>query len=228
MKTSSRLGVLTIGQSPRGDVLPEFLPLLSPDTQIVQRGALDGLSKAEIEALRPEEGDYTLVTRLLDGSEVRLAERLILARMRRCVKKLEEGGAQLIALFCTGEFPDLGASVPILRPDRILGKIISALLPEDGKLCVIAPVSEQIPAMIRKWSRDGRSVHAEAVSPYSATEGELELAAQRAAKSPCDLVVLDCIGYTGKARSIFRESLHKPVLLPRTVLGRIAAEMLEG
>ena len=38
------LGVATIGQSPRSDVLPQMLPYLPRDLDIRQAGALDGLS----------------------------------------------------------------------------------------------------------------------------------------------------------------------------------------
>jgi protein AroM len=222
---AAKLGVLTIGQSPRVDVLPEFLPMLGPGVEIAQRGALDGLSRAEIESLAPSERDYALVTRLRDGSEVKLAERLIMERMRRCARELEDEGAEIIALFCTGEFPDLGTGIPVLRPDLIMARLVAALIP-GGRLCAIVPLPEQIPAMTDKWSRSGCSVVAESVSPYLATDREVELAADRVAKLNCDLAVLDCIGYSERARSIFRDRLNRPVILPRTLLGRIAAEML--
>ena len=39
-----RIGAITIGQSPRVDVVPEMQQILGPDVEIVQAGVLDGLS----------------------------------------------------------------------------------------------------------------------------------------------------------------------------------------
>ena len=220
-----KIGALTIGQSPRVDVLPEFLAAIGGRVEVVQRGALDGLSAAEVAELAPAQDDYVLVTRMRDGSEVRLSESRILERLRLSVRYLEEAGVEVIALFCTGEFPDLGTNVPLLRPNLIMERLVPALIP-GGELCAVVPSPDQIPAMTEKWSRAGCSTRAESVSPYTSTADDLRRCASRAASLDCDLVVLDCIGYSGEARAIFRERLNKPVLLPRTLLGRVVGELL--
>jgi protein AroM len=43
-----------------------------------------------------------------------------------------------------------------------------------------------------------------------------------------DLIVLDCLGFNKKTKSIFREVTGKPVLLPRTLVARIAREIIEA
>ena len=73
-----RIGAITIGQSPRVDVVPEMQQILGPDVEIVQAGVLDGLSPEEIAALAPAgngdseirrlRGSPVLVSRLRDGS----------------------------------------------------------------------------------------------------------------------------------------------------------------
>jgi hypothetical protein len=72
------VGAITIGQSPRTDMVPELLEVLGPGVELLEGGALDGMSGAEIAAIAPRDGDQVLVTRLRDGSSVRLAERHIL------------------------------------------------------------------------------------------------------------------------------------------------------
>ena len=42
-----RIGAVTIGQSPRSDVMVDIKPILGPDIEIVEAGALDGLGKEE-------------------------------------------------------------------------------------------------------------------------------------------------------------------------------------
>jgi hypothetical protein len=224
-RRTPKIGGLTIGQSPRVDVLPDFLGAIDADVEVIQCGALDNLTTEEIRKLAPGGDDDILVTRLRDGVEVTLSERLILDRMKGCVRELEKRDVELIVLFCTGEFPDLEANVPLLRPNVLLERIVSSLAPR-GRLCAVVPSRDQIPAAAKKWSRSGWSTCVESVSPYVGTADELRSCAERVARLGCDLVVLDCIGYSGEVRALFRKIVDKPVILPRSLLGSIAREML--
>ena len=103
----SLLGLVTIGQSPRDDVLPQMLPFLPEAVGIRQAGALDGLSREQLANLRPGPGDYVLHTRLRDGSAVTVSRERIVSLLQRCIGELEDGGANPILLLCTGEFPSL-------------------------------------------------------------------------------------------------------------------------
>ena len=51
--SKARIGMVTVGQAPRTDVVPDMATLL-PDVEIVQAGALDGLDRAAIATLAPE------------------------------------------------------------------------------------------------------------------------------------------------------------------------------
>ena len=222
-----KIGAITIGQSPRTDIIPEFRRALGVDAEVVERGALDRLTAAEVDAIAPGRDDYVLVTRMRDGREVRIAERHILGRLQECVSELEAEGVELIALFCTGEFPELVSKGLLLRPDRLLASVVSALLPA-GVLAVVLPAAEQIPILEKKWAHGGVKVLSDAVSPYTSTVAEIERTARWVAERRPDLVVLDCMGFTEEVRRIFREVTGKPVVLPRNVLGRIAGALLEG
>ena len=118
----TKIGAITVGQSPRVDVIPEMEPILGDSFEILQMGGLDGLSKEEIAAFKPRENDHILVSRLTDGSSVTFGESHILPRLQDCIHKLEENGASLILFLCTGEFPENFAfqSPPDLpQPDPI-------------------------------------------------------------------------------------------------------------
>lgn len=91
-----KLGLITIGQSPRTDVTPDLDPIFGPDIQLCQAGALDGLTAQEIAAFAPEEGDYVLISRLRDGSSAVFAEKHILPRLQQCIYDLEAKGVELI------------------------------------------------------------------------------------------------------------------------------------
>ena len=62
-----RVGIVTIGQAPREDVVPDMAELMGPGAEILEGGALDGLTREEIERLAPEGDHEVLVTRLTDG-----------------------------------------------------------------------------------------------------------------------------------------------------------------
>ena len=100
-----KLGLITIGQSPRTDVTPDLAPIFGPDIQLCQAGALDGMTAQEIAAFAPEEGDYVLISRLRDGSSAVFAEKHILPRLQQCIYDLEAKGVELIMFLCTGSFP---------------------------------------------------------------------------------------------------------------------------
>ena len=53
-----KIGTVTIGQAPRIDVIPGIVPILGSDVEIVESGALDGLSLSEIRQFSPQQGDY--------------------------------------------------------------------------------------------------------------------------------------------------------------------------
>ena len=63
-----------------------------------------------------------------------------------------------------------------------------------------------------------------AASPYEGLEG-IRQAARQMAQTDCDLILLDCIGYTIEMKQIFAQATGKNVLLSRTLLARVAAEL---
>ena len=55
--TMKKIGAITVGQSPRVDLIPEIQPILGDSVEIIQAGALDGLSKGEIAKFVPRPGE---------------------------------------------------------------------------------------------------------------------------------------------------------------------------
>ncbi len=220
-----KIGALTIGQSPRTDVTPEFLEAFGADVELVQKGALDAYTLEDIRKLEIKNGDYMLVTRMRDGTEVKITERFIHERMHECVRELEDEGVEVIVIFCTGEFPDIESKCLILKPDNLLAQFVPAVLPKGKKLGAVLPSPAQIPVLGDKWRRLGFETAMVGASPYTGTDAEFEAAAKELKERGVDLIVLDCIGFTGRMKRIFKEATGIPVILPRTLLGRVAAEL---
>jgi protein AroM len=222
-----KIGAITVGQSPRIDVTPEFEASLGISAELVQAGALDGFSLEEVRQFAPQKGDYRLVTRMRDGTEVHIAERHIHRFMQDSILRLEAAAVDMIVLFCTGEFPRLDSRRLIIKPDVLMEHLIPGILPR-GRLGALLPSPEQAASMKNKWRKTGLETVFDAASPYTGTEADFRAAARRLAAGGADLIVLDCIGFTGAMKRIIREESGKPVILPRTLLGRVCGELLGG
>lgn len=219
-----KIGAITVGQSPRTDLMPDMEEILNDNIEVIQMGGLDGLTREEIETLTPGPDDHVLVSRLKDGSSVTFGESHVLPRMQKCIDQLEKENVSLILFLCTGEFPtNFRSKVPIIFPNSIMTTVVPALMP-GCRLAVFTPSADQIPQVTRKWAAAG-SVTVYPISPYHGLQPVLETACA-IHPDEIDMVVLDCIGYTVEMKEKIYEMLKKPVILPRTVVARMINEMV--
>ncbi|HOL11375.1 MAG TPA: AroM family protein [Bacillota bacterium] len=218
------LGALTIGQSPRSDLIPEMLPLLGPDVEVIEAGALDGMSLEEVQGLYPGHQDYVLVTRMRDGTSVKIGQSHVFPRMQEKIKELEKQGADVIVLVCTGEFPPLESEKLLVKPDKVLFNVVKAVA-EGLKLGVFIPDRDQIEHATRRWSRVSQHLQVEPASPYGSLD-DIIVSAKNLRKADVQLAVLDCIGYTNWAKEKAKEILGVPVILARSIVARVLAELL--
>lgn len=220
---ASKIGAITVGQSPRNDVTGEIENLLD-GVELIQRGALDGLTTSEIAALAPQAGDYVLVTRLADGTSVRIAKKYILERMQYHIDDLMAQGIDGILLLCTGDFPAFTCPKPVLYPQKLLQYFVAATC-ADQVVGVLIPDSSQIPQSTARWMQNGvKQVRVEPATPYGNPE-EVILAAQRLHQQGAAVIIMDCIGYTEKMKEEIKKQTGLPVVLPRSVAARSAAEL---
>jgi protein AroM len=219
-----RIGLVTIGQTPRTDLVPEIKMILGKDIEIVEKGALDGLTLKEVEALYPKKDDEVLVTRMADGTEVKVSEKEIFPRLKNQIKKLEDEGIRTILLACTGEFPHFDSSSFIVRPQKVLHHVVSSLA-EGLTLGVIIPDELQVASSKERWSKVAAKVVVEPASPYKQME-DVERAAKLLAESHVDIVVMDCMGYTLQMKDLVLKYVKKPVILARSMVAKIASELV--
>src|SRR5262245_44295451 len=103
----TRIGLITVGPSPRSDVVPDMAAILGADVDIAEAGALDGLDREEIALLAPQGDDEIIVTRMIDGSPVFVGKTPMIPRVEAQIAALEDRGVALNVLLCTGAFPRL-------------------------------------------------------------------------------------------------------------------------
>ncbi len=222
------IGFATIAEAPRDDVIPTMRELLPPDVRIIERGNLNGLNQPEIEALAPEPGEVGIVTRLKSGGETLLSHKKIFPRMQRLVNELvEDDGADLIVILCGADWSAIQSPKLVVNPGKVFPSIISALA-NGRNLGIIKPSSGQVNQEKEKYRALGIDATVTAASPYAGEE-RLELARQAAEEireAGCDLVWMTCIGMDEAMREVVSAVTGKPIILARSILGRIVTELV--
>ena len=224
-KKGAKLGIVTIGQAPRDDIAALFAAQAPAGTEVVLRGALDGLSDAEVDALKPESGADTLYTRLRGGRDVKISKKAVVARSPAVLAKLRADGCDVLVYACTGEFPPMPGDENVLFPSRVLNGLAAGLLPR-GRLGLLIPLAEQGEKLASKWARPGLEVVAEALAPSAGPDEAAAAAVRLAARKP-DLVAMDCMSYTPATKDWVKGPLGVPALLAITATGRVLREMME-
>jgi protein AroM len=218
-----KVAAITIGQTPRDDVAGELEKVLGPKLRVVQAGALDGLSRAEIDALSPAADHDALVTRLRDGSDVIVGKSRIVPRLQRCLDRVA-GETEAATILCAGVFPPFQSPHPVVMPERCMSAMVDAVF--DGRrLGVIVPIAEQVESYRARWSRVDPRVAVVVASPYD-DPARLVDAAEALRRAEASLVVMECMGFTSGMKQIVRDVAGVPALLPATVLAPVLAELV--
>jgi len=206
-----RMGVVVIGQSPRPSVVNEIAAVLSPGLEIDLRGALDGMTRAEIDAIPPSDGHDALFTLLPNGDSVTISKKAVEARAAIQIEKFAREGVRVTMLACTGKFSNLAPDGLVILPSAVLHNMVEAVFPK-GRLGVLSPLPEQTALIARKWERPNVVVVGVTMRPGSDAEAVDEAARKMSALSP-DLVVMDCMSYTRANKKRVRLTYGGPIIL---------------
>jgi len=213
-----KIGALTIGQSPRPDLVSPLIHCLPDGYQVLQAGALDGLAVKSLPATTT--GTYPLQTRLHDGTLVMVEETYLVPKLQQALNFLEEQGVLATLLLCAGTFAELRGTRPLFKPFT-LG---SGILRTRGlhAIGLIAPIKEQeIPIRLR-WQSAG----------FQPTVWTAELTQQdkqfvHQLQRQIDSNKLECIvlDYVGHSVRVVRQ-LQETTVIPVIDLGQLAIATL--
>lgn len=220
MPRRKTVAFVTIGQSPRDDLLPEMLARIGPGVDPLEAGALDDLDRDAIARLAPRDGDTALVSRLRDGSEVTIGRAWTQRRLAELMHDLDGRGLDLIVLLCTGHFDGVHARTLTVEAQRVVDHTVEAI-GEDGRTVgVMVPLARQMDEFHRR-RRSGSALVMAHASPYS--DGRFDDAARDLAKT--DVIVMHCMGYSESMRQRVAEVSGRPVLLARRLVANAVAEL---
>lgn len=229
------LGLLTIGQSPRPDMTGPYSGL---GACILEAGALDGLSAAEVARdVAPTSEDVVAdrtvyVTRLRDGGEVKVLKGHVTEGLQQ---RIDEMGPRcdLIVVLCTGTFDGLRSPVPLLFPDEVLSDRVREL-GATRRLHAVMPAPEQTEFFESKWSPEVEHLSLDSASPYQPFDAGAVAAKALSSDKVPQAVVLDCMGFNVGHKEALESALAAaghpeiPVILSQEVVRRAVASTLHS
>jgi protein AroM len=218
-----KVGFLTIGQSPREDIMAEMKPLLMPSIEAVEYGLLDDLNPGEIYALVPHEREAHLVSLLRDGTHALLSEQRISGLLHKAIDHMiRDLNVEAAGILCTHEFQKRKFPCPVIFPAEQMKSHLDKIS-DVHKLGVVVPLESQIAMTEQKWGH--KKTYVVSKSPY-VEDKTWEDAAEILIDEKVDAVVLDCIGYTRQDHRELAGLLSLPVILPRTILASAINRLL--
>jgi protein AroM len=219
-----KIGIVTIGQSPRPDVVGEITRVLGSSHEVVEAGALDGLTLEELSGMRPARGNDILVTRTRDGTEVKVTHDLVCPLIQERITELDDRGVGIILLLCTGKFPKFEAKSLIVTPSEIVRGCTAAAI-REGRLGMIYPSIQQVGGKPAERQDGNLITYLDAASPYEPME-EIEKLGDRLAKRDLDLIVLNCMGFSHEHKRVVKEKTGKTVIQSSSLVGRVLKELV--
>lgn len=216
---------VTIGQTPRSDLVPEMRAELAAvlprgALEITEFGALDGLAGAELDAMRARGDEPRFVTRLADGQGILVSSARIEAALNALIARID-GRYDLIVLLCTGTQVARPERSLIVEAQALVDAMAAALVPGARRPGVLVPDERQIAdfAAAHGLPKDAVLV---ACSPYG--DGDFTAAGRRLAG--CDLIVMHCMGYTAAVARTLREASGARILLARRIVAGGIAQIV--
>lgn len=217
----TRLTLITIGQTPRSDLVPELLTWLPAQAPVLEVGALDGLDADAIAALTPGASEARLVTRLADGAQAVVRKDWMQARLQALLDGLAVDRGDVVVLLCTGEFPGLHGPGIFLDAQHLVDHGVAALCGGLRRIGLLLPLAEQADEFHYR-AAPGQELRVSHASPYAGDRFD----AAAAELADCDIVVMHCMGYTEAQRRRVAEASGLPVLLARRLVAGAVAQLL--
>lgn len=222
-----KIGTLTIGQAPRSDITPILDAALPAHVNCMHAGVLDGLDDAEIAArFTPQPGDALLTSRLLDGRAVVMGKPAVGEALQQKIDWLEAQGCEIIAILCTGEFHGLSSQKAwLIEPDQILPPTLNALVGKR-RAGILVPLESQVASELEKWRGATQTPVFAVASPYTASEEDIAEAARSLEAQGAEVILTDCMGYTGWHQEICARHVAPPVVLSNKLLADLLRNLL--
>ena len=220
----SKIGLITIGQSPRYDIIGEMSILLRGNLEIIQRGALDYRSESEIKNLQPDADDFPMVTKLCDGSSIVVGKKKVTPLIQEPVDNLGAEGVDVSIILCTEPISGIKSRGILISPWAVVINTVKAIM-DAGTIGVMIPLDEQQERAIGKWNSTSFNVVTAMIPPYH-IDFPCEEIVSEFKEADVKLIVLDCIGYSMTLKDRLQNLTELPVILPRSLVAAVISELV--
>jgi DNA-binding NarL/FixJ family response regulator len=218
-----RVAFVSVGQSPRTDVVPEVLSQLGLSVSATEFGVLDGLSDREIANLAPSPPEQSLITRLADGRSVVVSKARVGERLAGILARFAPGDFDLVVILSTGLFREFESRCPMVNAQRAFEAGILALAAHGDAIGIVQPLAQQV-----------QEVHIPALGSYRvlfshATPGDRDgLARALVDLADSEIIVLNSVGFSEADRAMVARASGKPVVLARRLVAGAMRLLLDG
>ena len=217
-----RVAFVTLGQSPRPDLVPDILSRMDVPVEPTEIGLLDDLDTRELAKARPGPDEPAFLSRLRDGRQVELSVGWTRERCRRVYDRIGSTRPDLVVMMsasCGTGFRHCSAT---LESDRVVVQAIEAFSRADLGLGVIVP----LPGLLNDLQPIGGPWKKARVQ--AARHGDRN-ALRRAARelAECDIVVLHSLGYSDADREAVAGVIEAPVILNRHLVANAIRDALD-
>lgn len=208
-----RVMFVSVGQTPRADLIEEMLANLDIPIEALEMGALDGLSAREIDALRIRPGETSIITKLANNREIVISKNRIGERMAKLVAAFRPNEFDLVVILSTGLFRDFESTCPTVNAQRALESAVISLAAQGSSVGLIQPLEQQI-----------NELDIPALQPYRITasyalDGDRQsLARALFDLADCEIIVLNSVSFSEADREMAAKVTGKPVVLARRII----------
>lgn len=217
-----RVLFLTVGRTPRIDLLPEILEILDMDLDVVERGVLDDLTPDEIDEMLARPGEDALCTLLSENIRVVLSKAAVRRKLERILHDIKPYDCDLVVLLTTGLLRDFHSPRPMVNAQRAVEAAIMSLSSNGQTIGLIHPLERQVTEI------DIPVLQRFNVTASHASEGDRDQLARAVMDvSGSDVIVLHSVSYTEADRNLVAQASRKPVLLTRRIIATSIRLMLQ-
>lgn len=206
---------MTIGRSPRADIISDVQVRLRESVSILEHGALDRIPDQDLANLAPADNDDALIASLGNGQEAIVSKAKVAGLLQKEIERLEQEVDAFIIL-CTGPFPAFKST----RKVEQIGSLLFDAVRLGGvpdRLGVMMPIAEQEQLNRRLWAGYARVINTAVASPYGGPEAVRQASVQLQ-EAGADLIVMSCMGYSETMRQAVQDAVSVPTIGPGQVL----------
>lgn len=218
-----RVAVVTLGQTPRTDVVPELCELTGRPMEAIEFGVLDGVDADVLARISPGPGEPALLTRMRDGSDIVMSIDWTSDRMQEIYSEIAGLDIDLVVLMSSllGAVP--APAQTTIFCDRVVVRTIETFTDAGLRVGILLSLDSQGDMVVRDRTRRPEMVRAAIARPGD--HGALEVAIDEL--DDCDVLILHSVTYSEEERRNAAARSGKPVVMARRLVASAIREALD-